>query len=165
MANSRYSIDVDVVLYIIRCIIGFLIGYTLYLAFPQVEFFWTMLSILLVLSPEIRDSSMLTVERIKSNLIGSSVGLLCVWLPVPQVLMMVIGIAVSILVCHFFNLMDVARTAVVALVIVVTYEKEVITNLAGVERFLCVTLGCVIGYGVSAATSFLSDKLRRDQTS
>ncbi|MCP2045303.1 FUSC family protein [Pontibacter sp. HSC-36F09] len=165
MAVKRYSIDVDMVLYIIRCTIGFLIGYMLYLAFPQFEFYWTMISILLVLSPEVKDSSRLTVERVKSNLIGSSVGLLCVLLQVPQVLMMVVGIAVSILVCHFFNLMSVARTAVVALVIVVIHEQETMSNWAGVERFSCVALGCVIGYGVSGATSFLFDKLKRDQTS
>ncbi|SIT83123.1 FUSC family protein [Pontibacter indicus] len=162
MADSRYSFDVDVVLYIIRCTIGFLIGFSLYLAFPKYELYWTMLSILLVLSPEIRDSSRLTVERVKSNLIGSSVGLLCVMLPVPQVVMMVLGIAVSILICHFFNLMGVARTAVVALVIVVIHEQETMSNWAGVERFICVALGCVIGYGVSSATSFLSDKLKRN---
>ena len=162
MANSRYSFDVDVVLYMIRCTIGFLIGYTLYLAFPQFEFYWTMISILLVLSPEIKDSSRLTVERVKSNLIGSSIGLFCVIIPVPQVVMMALGIAVSILVCCFFNLMSVARTAVVALVIVVIHEQETMSSWAGVERFLCVALGCMIGYGVSGMTSFLSDKLRRN---
>jgi uncharacterized membrane protein YccC len=165
MAGRKYSIDANMILYIIRCIIGFLIGYALYLAFPQFELYWTMLSILLVLSPEVKDSSRLTVERVKSNLIGSSVGLLCVLLPVPQLVMMVLGIAVSIVICHFFNLMNVARTAVVALIIVVIHGQETMTNWAAVERFLCVTLGCLIGFSVSGTTSFLSDKLRRNQTS
>lgn len=157
--------DVDMILYIIRCTIGFLIGYTLYLAFPQFELYWTMISILLVLSPELKDAPRLTVERVKSNLIGSSVGLLCVLLPVPELAMMVLGIAVSIIICHFFNLMSVARTAMVALVIVVIHEQETMSNWAAVERFLCVTLGCMIGYAVSSATSFLNDKLKRKQTS
>ena len=165
MADRRYGWDVDVFLYIIRCTIGFLIGYALYLSFPQFELYWTMISILLVLSPELKDAPRLTVERVKSNLIGSSVGLLCVLLPVPQLAMMVLGIAVSIVICHYFNLMSVARTAVVALVIVMIHEQETMTNWAAVERFLCVTLGCLIGYAVSSTTSFLSDKLRRKQTS
>ncbi|NDK55703.1 FUSC family protein [Pontibacter fetidus] len=159
MAARKYSIDADMILYIVRCTIGFLVGYTLYQAFPQYELYWTILSILLVLSPELKDSPKLTVERVKSNLIGSSVGLFCFVLPVPELVMMVLGIVFAIFVCHLFNLMNVARTAVVALIIVVIHEQETMTYWVAVERFLSVTLGCLIGLGISMATSFLSAKL------
>ncbi|WP_242916421.1 FUSC family protein [Pontibacter liquoris] len=159
MADKKYGIDRNMILYIIRCTVGFLIGYALYLAFPQFELFWTILSIILVLSPEIKDSPKLTNERVKSNLIGSSVGLVCFLLPLPEVMMMVLGIAIAIFVCHFFKLMNVARTAIVALIIVVIHERENLTYWVAVERFLSVTLGCLIGLAVSSATSFLSEKL------
>ncbi|MBB6612624.1 FUSC family protein [Pontibacter sp. Tf4] len=161
MEGRKYSIDADMILYIVRCSVGFLIGYLLYLAFPQFELYWTMLSIILVLSPEVKDSPKLTNERVKSNLIGSSVGLFCFLLPLPEVVMMVLGITLAIVICHFFKLMNVARTAVVALIIVVIHEQETMTNWAAVERFVSVTLGCMIGLGVSTVTAFLSENIKK----
>jgi uncharacterized membrane protein YccC len=161
MADRKYSIDTDMILYIVRCSVGFLIGYLLYLAFPQFELYWTMLSIILVLSPEVKDSPKLTNERVKSNLIGSCVGLFCFLLPLPEVVMMVFGITLAIVICHFFKLMNVARTAVVALIIVVIHEQETRTNWAAVERFVSVTLGCLIGLAVSTVTAFLSETIKK----
>ena len=142
-------------IYGIRCIIGFLIGYKLYLEFPEFELYWTIISILLVISPEGKDSRKLTVERVKSNLIGSSVGLLCFMLPAPEVVMMVLGIVLSILICYLFDLMNVARTAVVALIIVVIHEQETMTPFAAIERFVSVTLGCLIGLAITVSTAYL----------
>lgn len=72
----RYSIGSDLIIYGFKCIIGFLIGYQLYLGFPEYELYWTMLSIILVISPEAKDARRLSIERFKSNLIGSGIGLL-----------------------------------------------------------------------------------------
>ena len=66
----KYSIGSDLIIYVFRCIIGFLIGYQLYIQFPEHELFWTLLSIILVISPEAKDSKRLAIERFKSNLIG-----------------------------------------------------------------------------------------------
>ncbi|NEM99083.1 FUSC family protein [Pontibacter burrus] len=162
MADTKYMLSADVVLYAIRCTVGFFIGYALYLTFPQYELYWTILSIILVLAPEVKDSPKLTVERVKSNLIGSSVGLLCFLLPVPELLMMVLGIGLAILICRFFNLMNVARTAVVALIIVVLHEQETKSYWSAVERFVSVTLGCLIGLGVSVSTAFLAGQLKKN---
>jgi uncharacterized membrane protein YccC len=161
MAARQFSIDADMILYIIRCSVGFLIGYALYVAFPQFELYWTMLSIILVLSPEVKDSPRLTNERVKSNLIGSSVGLFCFILPVHQVVMMVLGISMAIVICHFLKLMSVARTAVVALIIVVIHEQESMTYWSAVERFVSVTLGCLIGLAVSTVTAYLSETIKK----
>ncbi|MHC2990313.1 hypothetical protein OB13_01435 [Pontibacter sp. HJ8] len=163
MANKllRYSLGSDVIIYGVRCTIGFLVGYQLYLAFPEYELYWTIISILLVISPEEKDSRKLSVERFKSNLIGSSVGLVCFLLPVPEVVMMMTGIVLSIAICHLFNLMNVARTAVVALIIVLIHEQSTMTYWAALERFLSVTLGCLIGLYVTVLTSNIIQYLRK----
>jgi uncharacterized membrane protein YgaE (UPF0421/DUF939 family) len=137
------------------------VGYQLYLAFPEYELYWTIISILLVISPEEKDSRKLSVDRFKSNLIGSSVGLVCFLLPTPEVVMMVAGIALSIVICHLFNLMSVARTAVVALIIVLIHEQATMTYWAALERFLSVTLGCLIGLYVTVLTSNVIKYLRK----
>ena len=120
----RYSIGSDLIIYGFKCIIGFLIGYQLYLGFPEYELYWTMLSIILVISPEAKDARRLSIERFKSNLIGSGIGLFCYFIHAPNVYMLVLGIVLSIATCYFFNLMNVARTAIVALIIVLIHEQN-----------------------------------------
>ena len=84
----QYSIGSDLVIYVLRCLIGFLIGYQLYLYFPEYEAYWTLLSIILVISPEAKDAKRLSVERFKSNVIGSILGLGCFIVYEPNVYIM-----------------------------------------------------------------------------
>ncbi|MDH5825918.1 FUSC family protein [Sphingobacterium sp. SG20118] len=140
--------------YIIRCIAGFLIGYFLIKAFPQFELFWTLLSIILVISPDERDAKKLTIERSKSNFIGSISGLLVFFIPLDDIYKITIGILVAISICRFANLMNVARSAIVALLIVLM-QHQTDSYWAPVERFLFVTLGCLIGLSVTLVTSYI----------
>ncbi|WHF52768.1 FUSC family protein [Chryseobacterium gotjawalense] len=156
----RNSIGSDLVIYIFRCLIGFLIGYQLYLQFPKFEAYWTLLSIILVISPEAKDAKRLSVERFKSNLIGSIVGLVCFFIYEPNIYLMLTGIALTVLVCYFFQLMNVARTAMVAFVIVTIQEQAQLSSWAAVYRFISVTLGCLIGLSVTVLTSYLINYLR-----
>lgn len=157
----KYSIGSDLIIYVFRCIIGFLIGYQLYIQFPEHELFWTLLSIILVISPEAKDSKRLAIERFKSNLIGSGIGLLCFLIHTPNVFVVLLGIILSILVCYFFELMNVARTAIVALVIVLIHEQHLLTWLGAIERFISVALGCFIGLFITICTSYIINYLRK----
>ncbi|GGK63085.1 aromatic acid exporter family protein [Rufibacter glacialis] len=157
----QYSLGSNLVIYALRCTLGFLIGYQLYLALPEYELYWTIISIILVMSPEAKDARKLSIERFKANLIGCCVGLVCFFLPAPQLGVMVLGIILAIGICHFFTLMGVARSAVVAFIIVVIHEQTTLTYWAAVERFFSVTLGCCIGLGVTMGTSSLIRYLRK----
>lgn len=156
----RNSIGSDLVIYIFRCLIGFWIGYQLYLQFPKFEAYWTLLSIILVISPEAKDAKRLSVERFKSNLIGSVIGLVCFFIYEPNVYLMLAGIVLTVLVCYFFQLMNVTRTALVAFIIVIIHEQTQSSSLAAVYRFISVTVGCLIGLSVTVLTSFLINYLR-----
>lgn len=156
----RYSIGSDLVIYVFRCLIGFLIGYQLYLQFPKYEAYWTLLSIILVISPEAKDAKRLSVERFKSNLIGSIVGLVCFYIYEPNVYLMLLGIVLTAVVCYLFQLMNVARTAIVAFIIVTIHEQTQLSSLAAIYRFISVTIGCLIGLSVTVLTSYLINYLR-----
>ncbi len=156
----RYSIGSDLVIYVFRCLIGFLIGYQLYLNFKQYEAYWTLLSIILVISPEAKDAKRLSIERFKSNLIGSILGLLCFILHEPNVYLMLFGIVLTVVVCYYFQLMNVARTAMVAFIIVTISEQTQLTWLAAVYRFTSVTIGCFVGLSITILTSYLINYLR-----
>ncbi len=157
----KFSLGSDLVIYISRCIIGFLIGYTLYMSFPEHHLYWTLLSIILVISPEAKDSLKLALDRFKSNLIGSGIGLICFFIEGPRVWVILFGIILAILVCHWLNLLSVARSAIVAMIIVLIFENELVTWTGALERFFSVTLGCLIGLGITRSTSFLLNYLRK----
>lgn len=140
--------------YIIRCIAGFIIGYFIIQAFPQYELFWTLLSIILVISPDEGDAKKLTIERSKSNFIGSISGLAVFFTPLDDIYKISTGILVAISICKFFDLMNVARSAIVALLIVLM-QHHTDSYWAPVERFLFVTLGCLIGLSVTLITSYI----------
>ncbi|MBA4318463.1 MAG: FUSC family protein [Flavobacterium sp.] len=157
----RYSICSDLVIYGFKCIVGFLVGYQLYLGFPEYELYWTMLSIILVISPEAKEAHRLSIERFKSNLIGSGIGLICFLIHDPNIYMLVLGIILSIATCYLFDLMNVARTAVVALIIVLVHEQVQMSWLTAVERFISVTTGCFIGLSITVVTTLMINYLRK----
>ena len=154
-------ISSQLLVYIFRCLLGFLIGYYLMIAFPDYELFWGLISIILVISPEGKDARKLTLDRVKSNFIGSIVGLFCVFInPNPTVLLVMLGIIITCVICHFFKVMNMARVAIVALLIVLLQKHVSDINLAPILRFSCVAIGCLIGLMITVLTSILIKELK-----
>lgn len=147
-------------IYIIRCIIGFLIGYGLMLKFPEYGLFWSLISIILVISPEGKDARKLTVERVKSNLIGSIVGLCCHFIHSTNTFMLIIGIIVTSIICHFFKVMNMSRVAIVSFLIVMLQSYTLNESTAPIFRFLTVALGCFIGLAITVTTSAILQNIK-----
>lgn len=153
-------VNSSVAIYSVRCIIGFIIGYSLYIGLPEYEGYWTLLSILLVLTPEDKDARRLSIERMKANLIGSSVALVLFLIHKPNLLTILIGVMAIIVICYGLSLLNVARTAMATLIIVLIYEQETTSWLGAVERLVCVVTGCLIGLGITLSTAWLIEKIR-----
>ena len=122
-----------IVIYIMRCIIGFSIGYFLLKSFPGFDFFWALLSILLVISPEGKDSKKLSMERVKANFIGALSGIIVFSLPIEMYFKILIGITAAALICKLFNLLNVSRSAIVAIIIVLLERPDEGRNIGSVE--------------------------------
>jgi uncharacterized membrane protein YccC len=150
-----------VLIYIIRCCIGFLIGYKLYTAFPDFELFWTLLSIILVISPEEKDTRKLSIERFKSNFIGSAVAMALLIFMHPNVYSIIIGIFITIIICRLFNVLNMARVALVALLIIMVQPHEASLVEAPIYRFGSVAVGCIIGLLIVVFTSLIFRPLKR----
>jgi len=157
----RYSLGSDLIIYMTRVLIGFLIGYFLYVRFPEYSLYWTIISIILVISPEDHEARKIAYDRTKANFIGSVIGLACYFLHLNQIWSMVVGIVIAMIICKLLNILVVARTAMVALIIVIIHEQEQQTYWGALDRFICVTLGCFIGLLIVLSTSNLILKLRR----
>lgn len=149
----------EVMIYAFRCLIGIVLGFLLIWSFPSYEGYWTLLSIILVISPEEQDARRIAIERMKANLIGSSVALVIFLLHKPSLPVILIGAIAVVIICYGFELLNVARTAMATLIIVLLYEEKT-TWWGSVERLICVTIGCVIGLGVTLSTSWIIGKVR-----
>lgn len=152
----------QLIIYIFRCIIGFVIGYEIMMAYPEHDLFWVLLSIILVISPEGKDSRRLTVERVKSNLIGSMVGLCCVFINhEPSLYLIIFGIIITCITCYLLKVMNMARVAIVALLIVLLQPHLSNIELSPIFRFGTVALGCLIGFSVTLFTSIGIRRLKK----
>lgn len=150
-----------VIIYIIRCCIGFIVGYELYLYFPDFELFWTLLSIILVISPEEKDTRRLSTERFKSNFIGSAVAMVLLFFLEPTVYSIIAGIFITIVVCRLFNVMNMSRVALVALLIIMVQPHQAAMVEAPIYRFGSVAIGCIIGLLIVVFTSMIFRPLKR----
>ncbi len=148
-------------IYILRCLIGFCIGYAMFLKFPEYELFWTLLSIILVISPEEKDSRKLSIERFKSNLIGSLVALACIQTIGSSFYSIIAGIILTIIVCRSFKVMNMARVALVALLIIMVQPHHSSIVEAPIFRFVSVSTGCFIGLLIVVFTSMMIRPLKR----
>lgn len=153
--NNAYFI------YAFRCLLGFGIGYALYLRFVEYELFWGLLSIILVISPEEKDSKKLSIDRVKSNFIGSLVALLCVLFDEEAgFLTIVFGIIITVLVCRLFKILNYARVAIVAVLIILIEPHHSSLTYTPFFRFLTVAGGCLIGLAIIVSTSYAIRYLR-----
>ncbi|WCM42888.1 FUSC family protein [Flavobacterium sp. CBA20B-1] len=125
------------------------------------ELFWTLLSIILVISPEGKDSQKLTLERVRSNFIGSIVGLLCFLIHATNIYVLLLGIVATIVICYLFKVMNMSRVAIVAFLIVMLQSHTLEQSIAPIFRFLTVAFGCFIGLSITVSTSIVIQKLRK----
>jgi uncharacterized membrane protein YgaE (UPF0421/DUF939 family) len=135
-------------IYILKCLIGTAICYSLYFAFPNVRFLWSIISLLLVLAPDWDDSITLPITRIKANIAGAMIGLGCFFLPLGELLSLLIGVVVTIGVCTLLFPAS-TRSALAALVIVLMQEGSEPVIAYALQRIFAVMLGCLVGLGIT----------------
>jgi uncharacterized membrane protein YccC len=160
-ATFSSLVNSNVLIYSIKCSIGFIIGFSLYAFLPEHDVTWTILSIILVLSPEDKEAKRLALERVKANLIGSVIAVGLFFLNQPDLLLMLIGVIAVIAICRIFNLLNVARTALATLIIVILYEQEQTSWIGGAERLIFVVGGCLIGLGITLIIEATLESVRR----
>ena len=147
----------QVFIYIIECITGLCICYMLYKIFPQHEFYWSMISVVLVIAPDGRNSIRLAFDRMKANILGSSIGLLLFLIHAPNLFLICIGVILTIIIGTFLNLNTAMRSSLSALVIVMVHEAEQNSSWhIALERVGCVIVGCIVGLLVTITCNFLS---------
>ncbi|MHC5308789.1 FUSC family protein [Myroides sp. LJL116] len=163
----KYIITTPVIIYSVRCTLALIIGHILLQKLPDYQMMWTLISIILVISPEGQNSKKLSIERFKSNLVGSIAGLVCLEIePSPDFWMCLFGFFLTIITCFIFNILNMARVALVALIIILiqpqpSQEASKIVEATPLIRALSVTLGCFIGLAITVSTSIIIRALKK----
>ena len=129
-------------IYLLKCLIGAAVCFTIFTAFPAYPLYWSLISVVLVFTPD--NSNQLAYDRIKSNFLGAGIGMLLFFLPLPELVLLLTGIAVTVLVGFALGFEKTLRPALAALIIVLLEAKGESHWLIPVERVLCVSLGCVV---------------------
>lgn len=126
----------------VRCVLGVLICYGFYRAFPQYPFHWSIISVVLVFTPD--NDQRLAVDRMKANLLGSSVGLAVFFIPLNNVFLFCTGVIATIVLGLVLRLENTIRPALAAVIIVLVQEDVQEDWFIAFERVACVLLGCII---------------------
>lgn len=143
IAYNRF-LEVNFLIYITKCLIGLLITYTIYITFPQHQFFWSVISVLLAFSPDDKDAKKVAYDRMKANILGSSVGMVLFLIHFPNLFIMGLGVIMTIAIATLLNIQSTTRSALAAVVIVLLYEQENASWHMALERMICVIIGCLI---------------------
>jgi uncharacterized membrane protein YgaE (UPF0421/DUF939 family) len=129
-------------LYLIKCLIGVIICYVLYKDIPQYPFYWAIVSVVIVLSPE--GSNRQAYDRMKANGLGCAVGICLYPIHLHNLLILCLGVILTICVGVALGITNTLRTALAALVIVTLQEEQAKHWYIALERVLCVVAGCVV---------------------
>lgn len=135
--------QIDFLLYVVKCLIGATAGFFIYRAYPEGGA-WSLVSILLVLSPEGKDAINLAEVRIKANLVGAGTGLLLFFLHPPALIMICLGVAIVLVICELLKLQVAARSALASVVIICIHESGKYFYQVALERAGGVIGGCLI---------------------
>src|SRR5882672_5183343 len=160
--NNNWYITHDFqahLLYLIKCLIGVSICYILFVKIPQYPFYWAMISVVIVFSPDNRNQ--LAYDRMKANLLGCVVGLCLYPLHLPDLLLLCIGIAVTVFLGVTFKITNTLRSALGALVIVTMHEQHFKQWYIPFERAGCVVTGCLIALVITLLFNFSTRRLKK----
>lgn len=137
-------LTLEFMIYVLKCLLGLALCYFFYWLFPQYRFYWSIVSVLLVISPDDLDCKKLPIARMKANIAGSLVGLILFIIHPPNLLMMSIGVVTTILICYMIQLGTATRSALAALIIVLVQQLNDHSLISAFERMVSVVLGCLV---------------------
>lgn len=135
---------------------------TLYIAYaiadsPGVG--WAIVSALLVLIPDAKQTVATALARVAANVIGAVVGLVVATSMGEGPLAVVLAVTLAGYACYLFRLDVGLRTACVAVVIVMTTHPGDIV-MSSAERFVAVIAGCGVGVAVQLTVLSLQRKVK-----
>lgn len=149
MLQKPLWLTIEFGIYMAKCLVGLSLCYFFYWLFPEYRLHWSIVSVLLVISPDDLDCKTLPISRMKANIVGSLVGLILFIIHTPNLLIMSIGVILTIVICYMIKLGAATRSALAALIIVLVQQLSDNSLISAFQRMGSVILGCVIALFVT----------------
>ena len=138
----------NLLIYISKCVTGCIVIFLLSWFFDYPDITWSIISVMLVLTPESDEAIPLAITRIKSNLIAGAASLLFLLFFPANPITIIVVIIVTILLCYKFKVMTGSRAAIAAVIIImfhgIEYSQRSFWSVT-LERISSVVIGCTIG--------------------
>ena len=142
------------IIYASKCVTGTILVFILSSLFHYLDIGWCLISVILVLSPEGKDSVNLALTRIKANIAGASVGILCLLIAPMNMWTLSIAVALTISLCYALKLDAGARSALAATIIIMLHAEGNHIWDTALERVIAVLSGCLLGLAVTFGFHF-----------
>src|SRR5258706_4906588 len=140
----------NLLVYVGKCVAGILLCYLISLFFGRwIDYSWSLISVVLVLSPEGKDALELSLTRIKANVVGATIGILILFLLVPTPWNIAAGAALSLFACDRLGLHTRARSTLAAMIIILLHVEGSHLWDAALMRVLAVMAGSLLGLGIT----------------
>ena len=140
-------------IYIVKCLLGVIICYILYIAIPQYPFYWALISVALATSIDSTNNQ--AYDRIKANALGCGVGICLYPLQLPELAIICIGITITIFLGIGLKISSTIRSALAGLIIVTLQVEQTKHWYIALERVVCVVAGCVVALMITLAFNWL----------
>jgi uncharacterized membrane protein YgaE (UPF0421/DUF939 family) len=137
-------------IYIGKCVAGILLCYLIsYFMGGWIDYPWSLISVVLVLSPEGKDALDLSLTRIKANTVGALIGVLILLAGVPTPWNIAAGAVLSLFACDRLGLNTGARSTLAAMIIILLHDEGGHLWDAALSRVLAVGVGSLLGLGIT----------------
>lgn len=110
---------------------------------------WSLISAILVIAPEGRDTITIAVNRIKANVVGAGMGLVCLLVGSSTMWTMSLAVVLTLILCYLFNLEVATRAALAGAVIVMLHQEQGPLWSSAIDRVVAVLVGCALGLAVT----------------
>jgi len=141
----------NLVVYVAKCITGILLCSLIPLFTTWIDYPWSLISVVLVLSPEGTDALTLAITRIKANLVGAVTGVILLFSAMPHPYNIAVGAALSLFICDRLKLNAAARSTLAAVIIILLHSEGSHIWDSALSRIAAVALGCTLGLMVTYA--------------
>ncbi|HET9055189.1 MAG TPA: FUSC family protein, partial [Cyclobacteriaceae bacterium] len=102
-------------IYAAKCVSGILLCFPIFIFLNQwVDYTWSLISVMLVLSPEGKDALDLALTRIKANFVGAATGLIILLLRIHSPWNLAAGAIISLFICDRLRLNAGTRSTLAA---------------------------------------------------
>jgi|JI10StandDraft_1071094.scaffolds.fasta_scaffold47982_7 uncharacterized membrane protein YgaE (UPF0421/DUF939 family) len=137
-------------IYAAKCVTGIFLCFPIFIFLNQwVDYTWSLISVMLVLSPEGKDALALALTRIKANFVGAGTGLLILLLQIPSPWNLAAGAIISLFICDRLKLNAGARSTLAAMIIILLHQEGTFAGPhpwdSALSRIIAVVSGCLLG--------------------